>query len=71
MTYYLVFVYDDIDPGLIGPFPSEEMRDDKAIEIREEFGKDHGIYALDIDGPGKPRMDAYPGKFFMDGKEVR
>jgi hypothetical protein len=44
------------------------MRDDKAIEIRVEFGKNHGVYALDIDGPGKPRIDSYPGKFFMGGK---
>lgn len=65
MNYYLVFVYDDIDPDLIGPFPSKEMRDDKAIDIREEFGKNHGIYALDIDGPGKPFIEAYSGGFFM------
>ena len=69
MRYYLVFVHDDIEPDLMGPFPSEELRDDKAIDIREEFGKDHGIYALDIDGPGKPTIAPYPGKFFMEQKE--
>lgn len=66
MNYYLLAVFDDVDPTLIGPFPNEDLRDDKAIEIREAFGKDHGIYALDIDGPGKPKIDAYPGKFFME-----
>lgn len=64
INYYLVFVHDDIDPELMGPFSSKEYRDDRAIALRKEFGKDHGIYLLDIDGPGKPTIETYSGKFF-------
>ena len=69
MNHYLVFIYDDVDPMLVGPFPSKEMRDDKAIDMREELGKQHGIYSLDIDGPGKPTIDTYSGGFFMGAEE--
>lgn len=69
MTYYLVFVYDDVDPKIRGPFPSEELRDDHAVSIRREFGPDHGIYPLGIDGPGKPTIEAYSGGFFMEKGE--
>lgn len=64
MNYYLVTIWDDLEPQLIGPFPSEEIRDDKALNLRKEFGKAHGIYPLDIDGPGKPTIETYSGKFF-------
>jgi hypothetical protein len=65
MRYYIVFVHDDIDPEVRGPYMSEELRDDVALALRKEFGKDHGIYPLNIDGPGKPSIEAYSGKFFM------
>jgi hypothetical protein len=64
MSYYLVFVHDDVDPEIRGPYPSEEVRDDKALNLRKEFGKAHGIYPFNIDGPGKPTIEAYSGKFF-------
>ena len=66
MNYYLVFIYDDTDPGIMGPYPSKAVRDDKAFDLRGEFGKNHGIYTLDIDASGKPTIDAYSGGFFMD-----
>lgn len=69
MNYYLITIWDNLEPQLIGPFPSEEMRDDKAIDFRQEFGKDHGIYPLSIDGPGKPTIETYSGKFFMEKEE--
>lgn len=61
MSYYIVFVYDDIDPEIRGPFPSKEMRDDAATMLRKDFGKDHGIYPLDIDNHGKPTIETYTG----------
>ena len=64
-NYYLVFVYDDIEPEIKGPYPSEEMRDDVAFDLRKNFGKNHGIYPLNINGRGVPKIDAYFGGFFM------
>jgi hypothetical protein len=69
MNYYLVFVHDDVDPEIRGPFPNEEIRDDYAIVLRKGFGKDHGIYPLNIDGPGKPTIETYSGEFFMEKEE--
>jgi hypothetical protein len=66
MNYYLVFVHNDVDPEIKGPYPSEEIRDDTAIDLSEEFGKNHGIYPLDIDGPGKPSIEVYSGGFLWD-----
>jgi len=37
--------------------------------LREEYGKNHGYYPLDIDGPGKPIIDAYSGGFFVEQEE--
>lgn len=65
MYYYLVFVYDDIDPEIRGPYLTKKTRDDVAVALRKKFGKDHGIYPLDIDGPGKPSIETYSGDFFM------
>ena len=69
MNYYLIFVYNDIDPDLTGPFPSEELRDDYARELRGGYGKNHGYYPLDINGPGKPKISTYSGGFFMEQEE--
>lgn len=64
MKYYLVFVYDDVEPEIHGHFPSWPVRDEMAIELRDEYGKNHGIYSLDIDDSGKPKIAAYSGGFF-------
>lgn len=63
--YYIVFVHDDIDPEVRGPYLCEELRDDAARALRKEFGKDHGIYPLNVNGHGKPSIETYSGKFFM------
>lgn len=64
MSYYLLFVEDDVNPEILGPYPSEELRDDHAFDLREDIGKNHGVYPLNIDGPGKPTIETYSGKFF-------
>jgi len=69
MKYYLIFIYDDIDPEIKGPFPSEPLRDEAAMDLRDEFGKHHGYYPLDISGPGKPKISTYSGGFFMEQEE--
>ena len=61
--YYLVIVWDDVEPELAGPFESEEDRDAHALSIRDKEGPEHGIYPLDL-SDDQPVIGAYPGAFF-------
>lgn len=68
---HLVFVENDIEPQIVGPFANEDARDNKARELRRERGRDHGIYMLDVDPLTRaPRIDAYCGAFFMEEDET-
>lgn len=66
MKYYVLFVWGDVEPSLIGPFPSWQKRDTHAKALKEEHGDEHGIYALNVSTKGNPRVDAYSGGFFRD-----
>ena len=66
INYYLLFVEDDINPEIIGPFSSASTRDMAAIEFRGGRGIAHGYFPLDVDNDGKPTIDTYSGGFFMD-----
>lgn len=60
---YLIF--GDIEPEIIGPFQSEDERDNKALELRREHGDEDGIYMLNVDNRnGEPSIHTYCGGFF-------
>lgn len=61
-TLYLVVVWGDVEPEVIGPFIDENQRDIRAGEIRAENGDKNGVYRLDISEEGKPVMCAFGGK---------
>lgn len=68
-NHYLLVVWNDVEPEILGPFKSAEERDRKAPEIRfdEPDGDDVGIYPLDIKAEGIPEevaVGAYSGGFF-------
>ena len=64
---YLVFVEDDIEPRIVGPFADGDTRDKKARELRREHGQDHGIFMLNVTLiSGATTIDAYSGAFFME-----
>lgn len=69
-TYYVLIIYGDIEPDLIGPFTTEETRDEKAIDLKREYGNEHGIFPMNIDADGAPTVGAYSGGFFMGDDEV-
>lgn len=69
-AYYVIIIYQDIEPELIGPFPTEETRDEKARELKRQYGNEHGIFPMNIDAEGKPAVGAYSGGFFMDDEEI-
>lgn len=60
---YLIFVWGDTEPEVMGPYATEETRDAKARWLRKTEGDAHGIYLLDI-VDGVPKVDAYSGAFF-------
>lgn len=64
MKHYLVFVEDDIEPTVLGHFKSEDSRDEIARGLRKKHGPEHGLFPLDIDSKGMPKMYSYSGGFF-------
>lgn len=70
--YYVLVVWEDVEPELFGPYLSEKDRDSKALDLKEEHGDDHGIYWLNAsDGLEPGEVGAYSGGFFIDGLALR
>jgi hypothetical protein len=66
MKHYLFITWGDIDPEILGPFESEDTRDDRAKELKKEHGDENGIFMLDVEDNGMPSANAYSGGFFKD-----
>lgn len=65
-AFYVLFVCNDIEPQLHGPFDDPDERDDHARTLRRQHGDDHGIFPLDIDDDGVPSTSAYSHAFFQE-----
>ncbi len=51
MKPYLLIIWNDINPEVIGPFADDQERDKRAKGIRAtDPDKEHGIYKLWADG---------------------
>jgi hypothetical protein len=62
--FYVLRLHGGIEPELIGPFDTEDDRDDRAKELRKENDED---VMLALNGPGSSiEIDAYSGGFFLD-----
>lgn len=64
MDYYLLFVWEDVEPELIGPFDTIEERDSEAKKYREEHGNEHGYYPLQITKGCQIEVGCFSGSFF-------
>jgi len=64
-AYYVMVVWNDVEPELIGPYVSENVRDEEAKQLRAFNGNDHGIFALDM-ADGKPSVFSWSAAFFMN-----
>ena len=62
--YYLLFLWNDVEPQLHGPFPTENIRDEKAKELRQKEGEEHGYFPLEITTGSEITVNSYPGSFF-------
>ena len=45
MSFYVLMVWNDIEPELHGPFDDPDERDAQARVLRKEHGNDHGVSA--------------------------
>lgn len=67
-TRYLIYVWGDVDPELLGPYPSDRARDKAALLLDKEEGDERGgIYMLDVYDGGAATVGSYCGGFFEDG----
>lgn len=64
MDYYILQIYGDIEPILHGPFATNAMRDNKAKELRNAEGDNHGYYTLEVSKGNKVHIDCYSNSFF-------
>ena len=62
--FHILRLHGGIEPEVIGPFATEDERDDRAIELRKENDED---VILALDGPGSSiEINAYSTGFFID-----
>ena len=70
--FYIIVVWDDIEPERFGPFDTEAERDKEAKRLWNISGEGSGVYSLDIISEETPptlvETRAYSGAFFT-GKE--
>lgn len=69
MNYYLLIIWNDVEPDVAGPYFTTEHRDNRAYCLRKERGENTGIYKLDINNKGNPYISAYSNRFFERGEE--
>ena len=65
--HFLIFVWGDVEPECLGPFPTEAARDTAALQFRAEHGPEHGyLRAMVTVGTDEPKLEvhAYESDFF-------
>lgn len=62
-TKYMVHVWGDVDPLLLGPYADNKARDKAAGKVEHSSGDfPDMLFKLDISSKGKPRIAAWSGK---------
>jgi len=64
MKFYLLFIWNDIEPDLLGPFETIEERNEKAKELYEENGNECGYFPIESDS--KIFVSSYSCAFFKE-----
>jgi hypothetical protein len=67
VRYYLLRIWGDVEPAVLGPYRTEAMRDKKARRLRQDDPEGrHGVFMLDIPSRGDPRARAYRAGFLQE-----
>lgn len=70
MQFYLLHIWSDVDPSVLGPYRTEADRDKQALKLRRDDPEGrHGIFMLDLTGRGRPRVHAYRAGFLSGYEE--
>ena len=65
--YFILLMYDDVVPCLLGPYKTQRVRDAAAQHNRDQEGDRTGVYSLDI-RDNFPKVDTYSSNFLEQGK---
>ena len=66
VRYYLLHIWGDVEPAVLGPYRTEAQRDKKARRLRQDDPEgQHGIFMLDISTRGVPKAQAYQVGFLQ------
>lgn len=64
MDYYLIFLWNLVDPQIVGPFKTAEERDEEAIKYQKEHGDTHGYFTLDVTEGATLHFDCFSSEVF-------
>jgi hypothetical protein len=65
--FYVIEVFGGVEAEVIGPFDSDEARDEEARRVRAQGGDDeYSAFWLDVDEAGRPSVGSYSGGFFAE-----
>jgi hypothetical protein len=60
--FFVLETIGDIEPQIHGPFPSPELRDEHAVQLRrQDPGKNNGLFQLDLSDAAGLSASAYCG----------
>ena len=64
--YFVLFIWQDVEPTVYGPYDDPRQRDVKALQLRADDPDDppSGIYPADLDEAGRLDVGTYSGGFF-------
>ena len=51
--YYLLFIWRSVEPKLLGPYKTVQIRDNKAKELREDHGTLSEYYPVEVEKGAK------------------
>jgi hypothetical protein len=66
--YWLIVVYGDLEPGLVGPYRTEAKRDKEAFTLQKE-SDENGVYWMDTAKNKAPDIGSYSGGFMSMGEK--
>ena len=67
MRYYLLHIWGDVEPSVLGPYRTEADRGKKARQLRQDdLEGRNGIFMLDILARGVPSARAYQAGFLQN-----
>lgn len=67
MRRYLLYIWGDVEPDILGPYRTEAERDKTARQLRKDDPEGrNGIFMLDISARGIPKGRAYRAGFLEE-----